>query len=996
MGLLDPSHQLLSRQQQPSNPQFTANSCQNIEPPNNNNGNIQINSKLQSYDDFESNQFQKRQQFNPTNNNQQQPSQPHSKQAQQINKKNKFSTIRNSKQQPTRSLQHLNSSNNNNNLVQFYVREGISSAYASLYSHPFGINSEQQQKIFTPRSKSLSTLSQLNTVIPFVSHIIPDSNHYQQFEQNQFPQFNIYYASEELIQRETICHLNYLHTLCTAYMYSIQFDFVNGFTILNQLSSPTSQLSQTLIDSITSSNPQTNNISDDEILQHLDSKSLSFSLLPYKNVSLTSYYLYIKGLLLANINEPKLSIECFEKYHQFYQWSTLGMDIYSTQLHILNERLKLGFLTTYFTNLAPRAYETLIILGNTFSLRQEHDNCIRSLVLATTINNNNVNNNCNHRNLDQSYPYVLLGYEYQENNELDKAILSFQKALLIDQYNYKAVLALGYIQLEQDLIDNALMYFKRAIAINKYSTSLYTTLARIYGQLSMFKESKELLFNSLRIEFDISVFINIKQSLCGGENTNLHSILRNITQDSDIDTIINKLNQTNSNTTTIATNKDNTHIQKKIVSLLAKSKELSRINPSSFATTTTSTKRGQLHTKFHQTMNKINRLGSSLQPEQQQQQIQIPLGSKLSSIYNDSQNSSQSGPNPLPITNQLAQNVKPTTTTKTKPTISPVDESLTLLQIRSVLSHVFFGTPSPNVFKSSSSTQNNNTDNTMNDDVRTKPTQSIQATSLDVQFITKLSVLIFSKQHFITPRILLILFLYITHYSQELLAQLLSIQQSIDNYDVNNNNSNQSAHFTSPLYQQHKKNFIQSQYSTRLIPLLIQLYSSISFLQLLLSIQSHEVNFLYILAKIHCVFHSLYQWYLKLLQLYPTYTLLPNLQSIHLIEYNNFLLQNGLTPIFTNSNNNNNTKTNMTNDFIDTTQYSSALTKYSVYNNKQRTQNPQSSLGSLSIFNQPIYQLNHEQLALNYITYAIILNEQQFLELQATQNFFSIGFGSIF
>jgi tetratricopeptide (TPR) repeat protein len=99
--------------------------------------------------------------------------------------------------------------------------------------------------------------------------------------------------------------------------------------------------------------------------------------------------------------------------------------VYSTLLWHLQRTVQLSFLAQELLSIDPRSSQAWIAIGNTFSMQKE-----RSQALTCFRRAQQLDPTC-------AYAFTLAGHEFIDE-DLDKAILSFQMALRADARHYNA------------------------------------------------------------------------------------------------------------------------------------------------------------------------------------------------------------------------------------------------------------------------------------------------------------------------------------------------------------------------------------------------------------------------------------------------------------------------------------------------------------------------------------------------------------------------------
>ncbi|KAI0290448.1 TPR-like protein [Russula brevipes] len=129
------------------------------------------------------------------------------------------------------------------------------------------------------------------------------------------------------------------------------------------------------------------------------------------------------------------------------------MEVYSTLLWHLQRTVQLSFLAQELLSIEPRSSQAWIAIGNTFSLQKE-----RSQALTCFRRAQQLDPTC-------AYAFTLAGHEFIDE-DLDKAILSFQMALRADARHYNAWYGLGTCYLRKSKIRMAEYHYRKAAEIH--------------------------------------------------------------------------------------------------------------------------------------------------------------------------------------------------------------------------------------------------------------------------------------------------------------------------------------------------------------------------------------------------------------------------------------------------------------------------------------------------------------------------------------------------
>ena len=211
------------------------------------------------------------------------------------------------------------------------------------------------------------------------------------------------------------------------------------------------------------------------------------------------------------------------------------LEIYSTLLWHLGDKVKLSNLSSELVNTFPEEAQTWCVVGNYFSLLKDHEEAIKSFEKATKINPY------------FSYAYTLQGHEYASNESFDIAKEFYMKALACDPQHYNAYYGMGSCASQLGKFEEALLYFEKARVINPVNVVLIcccgTELEKLYHNEMALKyyelackldprsilakyRRAELLFTMNRYSVALGQFEELIK--LDSENPNLHFMLGKI------------------------------------------------------------------------------------------------------------------------------------------------------------------------------------------------------------------------------------------------------------------------------------------------------------------------------------------------------------------------------------------------------------------------------------------------------------------------------------
>ncbi|KAH9028166.1 TPR-like protein [Lactarius hengduanensis] len=179
-------------------------------------------------------------------------------------------------------------------------------------------------------------------------------------------------------------------------------------------------------------------------------------------------------------NVPFQAVRALDPYRLW------DMEVYSTLLWHLQRTVQLSFLAQELLSIEPRSSQAWIAIGNTFSLQKE-----RSQALTCFRRAQQLDPTC-------AYAFTLAGHEFIDE-DLDKAILSFQMALRADARHYNAWYGLGTCYLRKSKIRMAEYHYRKAAEIHPNNAVLLGCVGMAVerrgdreGALALFNEAVKL------------------------------------------------------------------------------------------------------------------------------------------------------------------------------------------------------------------------------------------------------------------------------------------------------------------------------------------------------------------------------------------------------------------------------------------------------------------------------------------------------------------------
>eukprot|EP00727_Mastigamoeba_balamuthi_P009229 m51a1_g4929 hypothetical protein (555) ;mRNA; r:261402-263638 len=177
------------------------------------------------------------------------------------------------------------------------------------------------------------------------------------------------------------------------------------------------------------------------------------------------------ALVCNNMRDTETADRLLTALHEREPTRLEHMDTYSNVLYVLEDVHRLAKLAHDVCAVDRFRPETCIVVGNYYSLKQQHELAVRFFQRASM--------------LDPMNPdvLVLLGHEYMQMKNSDASIQAYRAAVDLNEYDFKAWYALGlaYKTLGQPLY--AMHYYEKACKLRPYDSRMWVALGSCYEAL---------------------------------------------------------------------------------------------------------------------------------------------------------------------------------------------------------------------------------------------------------------------------------------------------------------------------------------------------------------------------------------------------------------------------------------------------------------------------------------------------------------------------------
>ncbi|RXW25624.1 hypothetical protein EST38_g267 [Candolleomyces aberdarensis] len=179
----------------------------------------------------------------------------------------------------------------------------------------------------------------------------------------------------------------------------------------------------------------------------------------------------LRASVLYHLHEYEQAEHQFDTILRIDPYRIDDIDIFSNILYVQDNKLKLSRLAHDYLTLDKDRPEVCCLVGNHYSLRQEHEKAVKYFRRATE--------------LDRTYltAWTLMGHEYVEMKNSHAAIEAYRRAVDINRKDYRAWYGLGQAYELLSMHNYALYYYQHATALRSYDVRLWQAQGSCYEEL---------------------------------------------------------------------------------------------------------------------------------------------------------------------------------------------------------------------------------------------------------------------------------------------------------------------------------------------------------------------------------------------------------------------------------------------------------------------------------------------------------------------------------
>ena len=188
-----------------------------------------------------------------------------------------------------------------------------------------------------------------------------------------------------------------------------------------------------------------------------------------------------------NLRDLDSSIECFEEMRQMDPYRIEDLDVLSNDYYVKGKRVELSVLAHEMVDLAKYRHETCCVVGNYYSLREEHEKAIIYFQRALKLNPNYIS------------AWTLMGHELIELKNTSGAVQAYRRAIEIDPKDFRAWYGLGqtYEILKMHLY--AIYYFQEAHVLRPNDSRFLVALGSCYESCNKVLEAEKCYWKAYSV-----------------------------------------------------------------------------------------------------------------------------------------------------------------------------------------------------------------------------------------------------------------------------------------------------------------------------------------------------------------------------------------------------------------------------------------------------------------------------------------------------------------
>ncbi|XP_059471871.1 cell division cycle protein 23 homolog [Neocloeon triangulifer] len=188
-----------------------------------------------------------------------------------------------------------------------------------------------------------------------------------------------------------------------------------------------------------------------------------------------------------NKRDVEIAVEIFRNLTNDDPFRLDNMDTYSNLLYVKEMRAELAHLAHQVSEIDKYRAETCVVIGNFYSLRNEHQKAVQSFQRALRLKPNFLS------------AWTLMGHEYMELKNINAAMKSYRQAIEVNWLDYRAWYGLGQTYEILKMPQFSQYHYKRAQALRPNDSRMLIALGEANEKVDKFKDAMKCYYKARNV-----------------------------------------------------------------------------------------------------------------------------------------------------------------------------------------------------------------------------------------------------------------------------------------------------------------------------------------------------------------------------------------------------------------------------------------------------------------------------------------------------------------
>ncbi|CAB3382579.1 Hypothetical predicted protein [Cloeon dipterum] len=193
------------------------------------------------------------------------------------------------------------------------------------------------------------------------------------------------------------------------------------------------------------------------------------------------------ALAYHNKRDVEIAVEMFRKLLDYDPYRLENMDTYSNLLYVKEMRAELAHLAHSVSEVDKYRAETCVVIGNFYSLRNEHSKAVQSFQRALRLKPNFLS------------AWTLMGHEFMELKNINAAMKSYRQAIEVNWLDYRAWYGLGQTYEILKMPQFSQYHYKKAQALRPNDSRMLIALGEANEKVEKFKDAMKCYYKARNV-----------------------------------------------------------------------------------------------------------------------------------------------------------------------------------------------------------------------------------------------------------------------------------------------------------------------------------------------------------------------------------------------------------------------------------------------------------------------------------------------------------------